>query len=74
MAAETSTKKGTAHPPSLPDIHDEAADTPMWVPALGLALLVLMTLYLVVSAALDDSPDASAVEAPAVEAPAVEPE
>ena len=33
--------------PGLPTIQDEAADTPPWVPATGLALLVLMVLMLV---------------------------
>ncbi|MCA9535147.1 MAG: hypothetical protein KC593_15755 [Myxococcales bacterium] len=33
--------------PGLPTIQDEAADTPMWVPATGLGLLVLMVLMLV---------------------------
>jgi hypothetical protein len=33
--------------PGLPQIHDEAADTPMWLPATGLGLLVLLVLMLV---------------------------
>ena len=33
--------------PGFPTIQDEAADTPMWVPAMGLALLALMVLMLV---------------------------
>jgi hypothetical protein len=33
--------------PGLPQIQDEAADTPMWLPATGLGLLVLMVLMLV---------------------------
>lgn len=32
-------------PPRLPDIRDEAADTPNWVPLVGLALLTLAVLY-----------------------------
>lgn len=32
-------------PPALPDIVDEAADTPTWLPWLGFALLVLAALY-----------------------------
>lgn len=40
---------GDAHqgPPGLPEVHDEAADTPMWVPAVGLALLVALALTFV---------------------------
>jgi hypothetical protein len=34
----------------LPDVHDEAADTPMWVPMLGLGLLALVVLLAVFSA------------------------
>ena len=33
--------------PGLPQIQDEAADTPMWLPATGLGLLVIMVLMLV---------------------------
>lgn len=33
--------------PGLPQIQDEAADTPMWLPATGLALLAVMVLMLV---------------------------
>lgn len=54
-------------PPGLPEIQDEAADTPMWVPALGLGLFVLVALWLVISSALDD---AEAASAPSVEATA----
>ncbi len=44
---------------TLPDVHDEAADTPMWVPMLGLALLTLATIFLIVRAAVsDDAVDA----------------
>jgi hypothetical protein len=55
---------GPQPPPGLPEIQDEAADTPMWVPILGLSLFVLVALWLVVSSALED---AEAAEAPAVE-------
>lgn len=48
----------SAHDPSaapgLPEIRDEAADTPMWIPALGLGLFVLATVWLVISAAFED--------------------
>lgn len=33
-----------AYAPGLPDIHDDAGDTPMWVPMLGLFLLVAIPL------------------------------
>ena len=33
--------------PGLPQIQDEAADTPMWLPATGLALLAILVLMLV---------------------------
>ena len=61
------------HSIGLPEIHDEAGDTPMWVPVLGLALLLLATLYVVFAAAFADEADAEAVEAAAaaaLEAPA----
>lgn len=59
------------HSVGLPEIHDEAGDTPLWVPVLGLALLVLATLYMVFSAAFADEEAAEApTEAAAVEAPA----
>lgn len=32
-------------PPELPEITDEAGDTPSWVPMLGVALFVLMVAY-----------------------------
>jgi hypothetical protein len=34
-------------PGELPEIRDEAADTPMWVPALGLALLMVAAVFIV---------------------------
>jgi hypothetical protein len=38
--------------PGLPEIRDEAADTPSWVPLLGLSLLVVSVLGVVLSATL----------------------
>lgn len=40
---------GDAHhgPPGLPEVHDEAPNTPMWVPAVGLALIVALALTFV---------------------------
>ncbi|MCB9614655.1 MAG: hypothetical protein H6721_09600 [Sandaracinus sp.] len=43
------------HAPGLPEIHDEAADTPMWLPMLGLGLFVLLSLFLIVRAAVNDA-------------------
>ena len=33
------------HPPELPEITDEAGNTPRWVPLLGLVLFVAMVAY-----------------------------
>lgn len=33
------------HAPELPEVTDEAGDTPSWVPLLGAALFVLMVAY-----------------------------
>lgn len=56
------------HVPGLPPVHDEAPDTPMWVPLLGLGVLVLAALYLVISSAFGDSDEPVADDQP----PAVE--
>jgi hypothetical protein len=56
----------------LPEVRDEAADTPRWVPILGLILLglgVLGLLYRIATAQQEPLPE-EAAEAPA--APAVE--
>lgn len=42
-AAADAHHAGEDHP-ELPPVQDEAADTPMWLPATGLALLALLTL------------------------------
>ncbi|HJK90388.1 MAG TPA: hypothetical protein RMH85_36210 [Polyangiaceae bacterium LLY-WYZ-15_(1-7)] len=47
----------------LPEIHDEAADTPMWVPVLGLSLLALAAIFLIVRAAFADADAEGALEA-----------
>ena len=52
---------------TLPDVHDEAADTPMWVPMLGLALLTLATICLIVRAAVADDTVDETVEAALVD-------
>jgi hypothetical protein len=36
--------EGTAHPP-LPVVHDEAGDTPVWLPVSGVALFVVFALF-----------------------------
>ena len=36
------------HAPQLPEIQDEAPDTPGWVPALGLGLFALITIMLAI--------------------------
>jgi len=59
-----------ASPPGLPEIHDEAADTPMWVPLLGLSLLVLATLYLVITSAFEEAEVDNAEEPPVAAAAA----
>jgi hypothetical protein len=33
------------HPPALPEITDEAGETPRWVPLLGLVLFVATVVY-----------------------------
>ncbi len=40
-------------PPRLPDVVDEAGDTPRWVPLLGLGLLCALALFLALRHALD---------------------
>lgn len=47
------------HIPGLPDVTDEAADSPTWLPALGLGLLVLLALT-VLRPSEGDSPSGEA--------------
>ncbi len=49
--------------PEIPDIVDEAADTPWWVPALGAALLALFALLFVVAQAGGGEPEADGAPA-----------
>ena len=44
--------------PEIPEIIDEAGDTPWWVPVLGMALFALFTLLFVVSQVGGDEPEA----------------
>lgn len=47
---------GTPHPaPGLPTVHDEAADTPMWIPILGVTLFLLFGGWAIVQIATHDS-------------------
>ena len=56
--------------PQIPEIIDEAADTPFWLPVLGAALLALFALLFVVTQAGGGGPEAGSVPAPsAKEAP-----
>lgn len=62
-------------PGELPSIQDEAGESPMWLPALGLALLLLGAVFLVWrsggdEAAPEEVETAEAAEAPAAAAPA----
>lgn len=41
--------------PSLPEVVDEAADTPAWVPALGLGLFALIALVFAMRLAFPDA-------------------
>lgn len=52
--------------PEIPEIVDEAANTPWWVPVLGAALLALFALLFVVAQASDGE------EKPGKAAPAAE--
>lgn len=38
-----------AKPPGLPEIRDDAAATPMWVPGLGLGVFLVATLWMIFS-------------------------
>jgi hypothetical protein len=56
-------------PPSLPEVYDEAGDSPRWLPALGFGLLVLFALVLgtqlkTASPAEPPPPPAAASDAP----------
>jgi hypothetical protein len=57
------------HGPRLPEIVDEAPDTPAWVPALGLGLFAMITIVVAVRLAWVEAnpvvPDAGAAQAAA---------
>jgi hypothetical protein len=58
------------HPP-MPAVHDEAADSPTWLPVTGLAILLVMVLFVMLRAAMSPPvPETDATAEAAVEAPA----
>ena len=57
-------------PGEPPAVRDEAADTPMWVPAIGLALLILGGVFLVWQSSTEESVG-EAVEEAVEDAPAL---
>jgi hypothetical protein len=56
-------------PPTLPEIVDEAGDTPTWVPILGIALFALIAVMFVAREQMKTDVPAP-VAAPAADAPA----
>lgn len=73
---ESSTPPSTqAEPPGLPEIRDEAASTPIWIPGLGLGVFLLATLWMIFSSiwaeeAATDSAAEGATQEEAAEIPA----
>jgi hypothetical protein len=59
-AAEGADEVHHAHAPGLPEVHDEAGDTPMWVPILGAVLLVLGGFWVVYKVATFGADEAAA--------------
>jgi hypothetical protein len=55
-------------PPGLPEIVDEATDTPAWVPWLGFALVIATVIFAFLGG--KDEPAPAPATAPAAEAPA----
>lgn len=73
--AATDHHDGEAHPhPALPPVTDEAPDSPMWLPAAGLALLTILVLFALFRAASggDEAVEGEAVEGEVVEGEVVE--
>lgn len=63
----------TSHPntpPQLPEVTDEAADTPSWVPKLGLVLAVLAILWVIWSHGHAGGMDGTATAGPETGEPA----
>jgi hypothetical protein len=62
---------GPLEHPVLPPVHDEAPDTPAWIPLTGLVLLALFAIAAIYRAARGGETEAEpAAEAAAAEAPA----
>lgn len=59
--------------PELPPVHDEAADSPNWLPVAGLALLAMLGLFVAYRAAQCDAEAAAAPAAAGLEAVEVAP-
>lgn len=60
------------HPP-MPAVHDEAADSPAWLPVTGAAILLLMVLFVMLRAAMQPPVPEVDAGAAAVEEPAPAP-
>ena len=60
----------------LPSVHDEAADTPTWLPVTGLVLLVLALLFMLYRGAnpASEASDAPVIDVAAEIEPAAAPE
>lgn len=76
MAHDTHGAEGAHHAegphPELPPVHDEAADSPNWLPVTGLALLAVLALF-VLAGAYRGADETAAEPAPAGEAAEVAP-
>lgn len=46
------------HPPELPDVVDEAGDTPAWLPILGACLLGVIAIWIAVGRAMPPADEA----------------
>ncbi len=57
-------------PPGLPEIKDDATDTPMWVPVVGVGLLVAFVLLFTSKAVNNEPAGAPSDEAAAAQAAA----
>lgn len=67
---------GEVHPhPPIPLVSDEAADTPMWVPAAGLGIFLALVFFALVRASLpSEEPAPQGEPEAAAEAPAEAPQ
>jgi hypothetical protein len=55
------------HPP-MPAVHDEAADSPNWLPVTGLAIVLVMVLFTMLRAAMTPPVPEVVIEAEPAEA------